>query len=118
VKLLADENLDSRIVTWLRDLGHDVVWAAASLRGADDHHLCEQAVIEGRVVVTRDRDFGRLVFGLLVPVPGVLLVRVTAATAEGRLKVFQRIWPAASDAVDGHFVTATSRGLRLRPLPT
>jgi len=39
VNFLADENIHSEIVTWLRSRGHDVVYAAESLCGAPDEDL-------------------------------------------------------------------------------
>ena len=46
------------LVKRLRDLGLDVEWAAESyMRGASDDELVVIANMEGRVLLTRDRDF-------------------------------------------------------------
>ena len=46
------------LVKRLRDLGLDVEWAAESpMRGASDDELIDIANMEGRVLLTRDRDF-------------------------------------------------------------
>ncbi|NOS99170.1 MAG: DUF5615 family PIN-like protein [Phycisphaerales bacterium] len=117
MKLLADENLDAGIVTWLRDQGHDVLWVVESLSGDDDEQICARAVADRRIVITRDRDFSRLVCGMRVHVPGLIFLRASAPTADERLRVFQRIWPIASRVADGRIVSATDRGVRARPLP-
>lgn len=87
MRILADENLDSPIVTWLRAQGHDVLWAAETLSGMDDEGLCHHAATGDRIIVTRDRDFGRLVYRQGIAVPGVLLLRVTAPSADERLPI-------------------------------
>mgnify|MGYP002713022024 CR=1 FL=1 len=51
-RLLCDEML-ARLARWLRAAGHDTLLEED---GHSDHHLVEQAVREGRVIITRDRE--------------------------------------------------------------
>ena len=63
MRLLLDQDVYAVTARFLRALGHDVVTAAErGLARADDHDLLTLARDEGRIFVTRDRDFGALVF--------------------------------------------------------
>jgi predicted nuclease of predicted toxin-antitoxin system len=74
--LLLDQDVYFATEVYLRDLGHDVLTATQSgLATASDEEMLNQASIERRLLVTRDRHFGSLVFvkGLIT---GVLYLRM------------------------------------------
>ena len=63
MKFLLDQDIYALTVRFLRDLGRDVVTAAElGLSRADDTSLLARATLERRIFVTRDEDFGALVF--------------------------------------------------------
>ena len=73
MRLLADESVDARITTALRDAGHDVVSIIEASPGVSDEDVVARAVAEQRLVLTEDKDFGRL--AQASNAPGVVLVR-------------------------------------------
>ena len=82
MKFLVDQDVYAATVQFLRDSGHDV--ETASERGmaqADDTDLLRVAGAEGRVFVTRDRDYGGLVFVQELGA-GVLYLRVLPSTLQ------------------------------------
>lgn len=80
MKFLLDQDVYAVTERFLRQLGHDVETAsAAGLSTAEDSVLLALAQEHGRIFVTRDRDFGGLVF-VRGEGPGVLYLRVTPAT--------------------------------------
>ena len=82
MKLFADQDVYACTVKLLRDLGHDV--ATASERGmsqAPDAKLLAAAGAEGRVLLTRDRDYGGLVFSDALG-SGVLYLRLLPSTLQ------------------------------------
>ena len=80
MKLLADHDIYSVTVLFLRALGHDVVTAAElGMWRAADSSLLQTAQTEGRIFVTRDRDFGGLVFVHALGT-GVLYLRLLPST--------------------------------------
>ena len=82
MRLLADQDVYAATVRFLRSLGHDVETAAESgMAASPDVDLLRIAQAEGRVFVTRDRDFGWLVFARLLG-GGVLYLRVLPATLQ------------------------------------
>lgn len=78
MRILANENLPSRLIEALRAREHDVVWARTEMPGASDRAMVARAQKEGRIIITQDKDFGELAFrlGLLGPC-GIVLVRVS-----------------------------------------
>jgi predicted nuclease of predicted toxin-antitoxin system len=77
MRLLADENVPGPVVTALRQRGHDVFWIRSDCPGTDDCGVLRLSCAEGRVLLTFDKDFGRLVFADgLAEVTGVILVRL------------------------------------------
>jgi len=63
MKFLLDQDVYAVTARFLVGLGHDVVLAAeAGMAGAADEDLLKRAQEQRRIFVTRDRDFGHLVF--------------------------------------------------------
>jgi len=59
MKFLLDQDVYAVTARFLSDLGHDVVPVAqVGLSQADDQDLLRMAQEQGRIFVTRDRDFG------------------------------------------------------------
>lgn len=82
VRLLADENIPKSVVNWLREQGHDIVRAQdMGLSGADDHDVAVWAKEEGRMILTLDNDFTRLVRQVQTPV-GIMLVSTRPSTPD------------------------------------
>ena len=63
MRFLLDQDVYSLTASFLRSLGHDVVTASEVGRSrSPDAELIELAAAQDRIFVTRDRDFGALVF--------------------------------------------------------
>ena len=82
MRLLADQDVYDLTVRFLRGLGHDVATAAEKgMSQSVDADLLRAAQAEGRVFVTRDRDFGGLVFVQALGT-GVLYLRALPSTLQ------------------------------------
>ncbi len=80
MKLLTDQDVYSATVLFLRAVGHDVVTASdLGMWQATDSSLLQTAQMEGRIFVTRDRDYGGLVFTQALGT-GVLYLRLLPST--------------------------------------
>ncbi len=80
MRFLVDQDVYASTVRFLSDLGHDVVPVARlGLSRAKDSQLLRVAREQGRVFVTRDRDFGGLVF-VEGQGPGVIYLRALPST--------------------------------------
>jgi predicted nuclease of predicted toxin-antitoxin system len=62
VKLVADESCAGAVISALRSARHDVLSIAESATGSPDEEVISQALDAERVLVTEDKDFGKLVF--------------------------------------------------------
>jgi predicted nuclease of predicted toxin-antitoxin system len=80
MRFLADQDVYGMTARFLSGLGHDVVTAAQlGLAQAEDADLLLVAQKDGRLFVTRDRDFGGLVF-VQGSGPGVIYLRILPST--------------------------------------
>jgi len=76
VRILADEDVPYPSIRSIRERGHDVDAVVDDAPGTEDTDVLARAVRDNRVLVTRDRDFGELIFreGQAAP-PGLIYVR-------------------------------------------
>ena len=116
MKFLADENIHSDVVAWLRGAGHDVEYAAESRRGESDPALLRRALAQDRVIVTDDKDFGDLVVRGRHGASGVLLLRLRNPSIPERLQRLSLAWPTIASSLPGHLVVVSDRRVRARPL--
>ncbi len=80
MKFLTDQDVYAVTVSVLNGLGHDVVTASQlGLAQAEDAELLRVAQEQGRIFVTRDRDFGNIVF-VQGSGAGVVYLRMAPAT--------------------------------------
>ena len=62
MRFLVDQDVYAATARHLKELGHDVVRVSEiGLSRATDEELVEVASAQGRLFITRDRDFGRIV---------------------------------------------------------
>lgn len=100
---------------FLGGLGHDVVPAAQiGLSQAGDEFLLKTAQGLGRILVTRDRDFGTIVF-LKAQGAGVLYLRILPSTQNAVHKELERVLKIYSeDDLLKAFVVIEPAGHRFR----
>ena len=61
MRFLADMGVSMRIVQWLRDNGHDTVHLREeNLQRLPDIEIFKKAIIEKRIILTFDLDFGEI----------------------------------------------------------
>lgn len=115
MRLLTDQDVYAATVQFLRELGHDVATAAErSLLQSADAELLRAAHADGRVFVTRDRDYGGLVFMQELRA-GVLYLRVLPSTLQAVHNELARILGLYSEEeLQGAFVVVEPGRHRLR----
>lgn len=117
MKLLADENVDGAIVAWLRAAGHDVAWGAESAPTATDREVIERCLVEKRILLTNDLDFGEMVFRQGLTPAGVVLLRLQAGAESDRLARFMQHWPVIEGRSEGNYLVVRNNAVRVRPIP-
>jgi predicted nuclease of predicted toxin-antitoxin system len=78
MRFLADECCDFAVVRILRAHGHDVLAVSEFQNRSVDKEVMELALVEDRILLTEDKDFGWLVFAGRIDSPGVILIRFPA----------------------------------------
>lgn len=74
MRFLADEDVYAITIRWLREHGHDVVAVfEGDRRGTADGGVWAWAATDSRILVTRDKEFGRRF--LAEPSAGLILLR-------------------------------------------
>ncbi len=97
MRFLLDQDVYAVTAHFLNDLGHDAVPVATiGLSQATDSELLRISAEQGRVFVTRDRDFGTLVFVRQLRV-GVIYLRIGPSSLSVIHQELQRVLAAYSE---------------------
>ena len=117
MRFLLDQDVYAATARFLSDLGHDVVPVARiGLAQADDQDLLRVAQEENRIFVTRDRDFGNLVFVEGVSA-GVLYLRILSSTQNAVHSERERVLDTYTERdLKGAFAVIEPDGHRIRRL--
>lgn len=114
MKFLADEGVDIAIVKGLRAVGFDVYYVIEEIRSLSDDELLRTAYSENRVLITRDKDFGELVFRLHMLHTGVVLVRLEGYNTQERSKIVCKVISQYQDQLNGAFTVIQPNAVRIR----
>jgi predicted nuclease of predicted toxin-antitoxin system len=91
VKLLLDQDVYETTARFLIGLGHDVVRVAElGLATAPDEENLRRAAELGRIFITRDRDYGNLVFVREIRT-GVIYLRILPSTLDAVHSELERV---------------------------
>jgi len=117
MKFLADQDVYGITTAFLEGLGHDVVRAVQlGLAQAEDAELLRVAHEQGRIVLTRDRDFGALVF-VQGGGTGVIYVRILPSTQNAVHAQLERVLTLYSETeLQSSFIVVEPGRHRIRKL--
>jgi len=118
MRFLLDQDVYAATARFLLDLGHDVVLVASiELSRAQDQEILRVAQEQKRVLVTRDRDFGNLVFVRELGA-GVIYLRVLPSTLNAVHAELERVLNLHTETqLAQAFVVIEPGGHRIRRLP-
>jgi predicted nuclease of predicted toxin-antitoxin system len=115
MKFLFDPDVYAITAHYVRALGHDVVLAAdIGFSRADDEELLKEAQAQERIFVTRDRDFGHLVF-VRGAGSGVIYLRMLPSTFDEVHTELKKVFSEYSiEDLSRAFVVVKAKGHRFR----
>jgi len=118
MKSLLDQDVWDVTSRFLQESGHDVLRVAdIGLAQAADEELLHVAHTQARIFITRDRDFGGLVFVKKLGA-GVLYLRILPSTERSVHRELERVLSQYTvDALKKAFVVIEPGGHRFRHLP-
>jgi predicted nuclease of predicted toxin-antitoxin system len=115
MRLFTDQDVYAVTIQFLRGLGHDVITAGESgMSRSRDADLLRAARADRRLFITRDRDFGGLVFVHALDA-GVLYLRALPSTLQAIHAELARVLQLYSyDELEGAFVVIEPGRHRIR----
>jgi len=117
MRFLADESCDFAVVRALRRAGFDVLCISESSPRTEDSEVIRLALHEGRILLTEDKDFGRLVYSHGQDTLGVIFLRFpTFARREISRDVLNLVKQQGEKLV-GSFVTVQPGRIRISHKP-
>ena len=117
MRFLADEGLDFTIARVLIAGGHEVIALAQGAKGSEDSDVAEMARSEGRILLTEDRDFGRLVFLQGQLTAGVIYLRYNRRTRQRVASELLSLIDQQADVLPKSFVVVEPGRVRITRLP-
>jgi predicted nuclease of predicted toxin-antitoxin system len=118
MRFLADENIPLPSVRRLREAGHDVRAIAEESPGTSDTDVVTRAAQEGRIILTFDRDYGRLVYARTPPIlAGLVYFRMAPRSPEEPAEELLRLLAVPGLDLEGRFTVVEHGNVRQRRLP-
>jgi predicted nuclease of predicted toxin-antitoxin system len=116
VRFLANENVERGLVESLRRSGHDVKYMAEIKPRIEDQTILQQANLEGRILITNDKDFGELAFLQCKVVTGILLLRFRSEDTNQKIAVLQSALSRYGSKMQGNFTVISETKIRIRKI--
>ena len=117
MRFLADESVDIAVVHALRLAEHDVLAIAEEHPGASDEDVTNLASADKRILLTEDRDFGRLVYARLQDVAGVVYMRYPGRVRSEFAQDVVALVETRGERLTGAFVVLQPGRTRISRLP-
>lgn len=93
MRILTDQDIYQMTIEWLKENGHNVVTAKdLGMQRSSDEELLIKAKAMNRLFLTRDKDFGALVFLKTKPSAGVILMRLSPTSLVEGHKELKRVF--------------------------
>lgn len=115
VKILADENISPRILSFLRAKGIDAVDVKEKgWQGSNDRYVLEMAYADERFVLTHDSDFGTLAINEGAPCYGIVYIRLKNLTVENVCGVLEKLLKVDIEIAKGSIIVVEDARVRIR----
>jgi len=117
LRFLADESFDFAVVRALRRAGFDVFCVSESTPRAEDSEVIGLALREGRILLTEDKDFGRLVYSHGQETLGVIFLRFPTFARKQISRDVVNLVKQQGEKLAGSFVTVQPGRIRISHAP-
>jgi len=117
LKLLADENVSPRVVSFLRQKGMDIIDAKEEKwQGKDDEYLLRKANEHKRFILTHDSDFGTLAINEGNPCYGIIYLRLRNLKVNNVVTVLEKLVHFERDISEESLLVVEYAKVRMRKL--
>jgi predicted nuclease of predicted toxin-antitoxin system len=114
--ILADENIDLRIITALRGKGFEVVSVFENHRGINDEEVIKIATKKQFILLTEDKDFGEWVFAHHLDHLSVIFLRYHYNDTIKVVDILVNLLNNKLNELLGKYTTITIDKIRIRKL--
>jgi len=116
LSLLADENIDQRLVSSLRLAGISVCSVAELSPGITDEEVISLSGDLDAIILTDDKDFGEIMFRKQKSCRGIILLRLTGVDYSQKANLTIQALSKFGSGMIGKFVVITPERVRIRNL--
>ncbi len=114
--IIADENIDRRIINALRNEQYEVYSIFERNRGLKDEDIIQIAKELKYIILTEDKDFGEWVFAHNEKEIGVILLRYHYSETDQIIKILKGLLVKKVGTLLNQFTTITKNKIRVRDL--
>jgi predicted nuclease of predicted toxin-antitoxin system len=115
-KILADENLDFRIVKRLRQEGYEVISILEDYRSIMDREVLEISREFNALLMTEDNDFGEWIFSHKEKTTGVIFLRYASKDIYEIINTILNLLNKYDDSLFNKFTVVTVNKIRIRDI--
>jgi len=112
MKFIVDECIARSIFNWLKE-HFDAIHVQDIMPSASDDEVLGLACKENRIILTRDKDFGDLVFRDKNQHVGIILLRLKSSLPASQLLVLKKVIDEYLDQIEDNFVIATDDSIKV-----
>lgn len=115
VKILADENISPRILSFLRAKGIDAADVKEKgWQGSNDRYILDMAYADERFILTHDSDFGTLAINEGAPCYGIIYIRLKNLKVDNVCSVLEKLLKIDIKITKGSIVVVEDARVRVR----
>ena len=116
LKFLVDVGVGKKVEEYLLEKIYDAKAVRSLDQRMSDQDIIRLAVLENRIVITMDKDFGELVYHSGMDHSGILLLRLEDATGPEKQQVIDEILTKHADNIVNNFCVYQNKKFRFRKL--
>ena len=113
LKFLVDECIGIILAHWLINKGYDAIAVIERVQGSPDHFILHKALMENRILITLDGDFGEIIFRQKAQHAGVIFLRLSDESPANQIVVMEKILKTYKTDLTHNFIVATERSVRV-----
>ena len=115
LKILTDENISPRVVSFLRQQGIDVVdTKEEKWHGKNDEYLLEKAFADNRFILTHDSDFGTLAVKEGKNYYGIIYLRMKLPKVQNVIRALEKLLSLNIELYPGNLIVVDNARVRIR----
>jgi predicted nuclease of predicted toxin-antitoxin system len=114
--IIADENIDNRIIKAIRAIPIHTISVFESYRGINDEDVLFLSKELEKIILTEDKDFGEWIFAHKVKGVSVIFLRYHYSETDEIIKILVKLLKDNKDRLYNKFTTITINKIRAREI--